>query len=146
MVDIRPLATKGFDLWSPQTITTTASGSAFGKGTIELEKGWQQIALPVENGFWDYATHTHINDGTTIAKFKNYVLDQLDDLYGDIVEVANCFTGDAQQFYTFIPGSTPESSFNNFNLVYNDNNNMEISGFWIKIIGDVGPYTISWGD
>lgn len=146
MIDIRPLISRGWDLWSPQIITTTVSGNAFGKGTVELEKGWQQIALPVEQGFWDFDTHKHIHDDTTVAKFKNYVLDQINDLYGDIVEVANCFTGDAQRFNTFIPGSTPESSFNNFQLVYNDNNHMEISGFWIKVVGDFGPYVISWGE
>lgn len=143
-MDIRPLVTRGFDLWSP-TITTTASGSAFGKGFIQLEYGWQLCAVPVEFGFWDSSTHKHIHDGVTISKFKNYVLDQITDLYGDIVSISNCFTGDSQQFYTFIPGSTPESSFNNFQLVYNDNNHMEISGFWLKIIGKDSPYTISWG-
>ena len=144
-MDIRPIATRGFDIWSPQIITTVSGGGLFGSGSIQLEKGWQQIALPVEYGFWDIGSHSHVHDGITIAKFKNYVLNQIEDLYGDIIEVANCFTGDAQQFYTFIPGSTPESSFNNFNLVYNDNNHMEITGFWIKVSGTSGPYIINWG-
>ena len=145
-MEIRTLIARGFDLWSPQVITTTVSGTgAFGSGTIQLEYGWQQAATPVEFGWWDSSTHSHVHDGTTVAKFKNYILDQINDLYGDIVEVANCFTGDAQQFFTFIPGSTPESSFNNFQLIYNDNTHMEISGFWIKIIGTSGPYVISWG-
>jgi hypothetical protein len=145
-MEIRTLITRGFDMWSPQIITTTVSGGgAFGIGSIQLENGWQQIAAPVQFGWWSSTIHSHINDGVTVAKFKNYILDQITDLYGDIVEIANCFTGDAQQFYTFIPGSTPESSFNNFNLVYNDDNHMEITGFWIKIVGDSGPYIISWG-
>jgi len=148
MVDIRPMAARGFDMWSPQIITTTVSGGGmFGKGSIELETGWQLVAIPIEHGYWSSATHMHIHDGVTKAKFKNYVLDQISDLYGeDIVEVANTYTGDQQAFFSFVVGSTPASSPHNFNLVYSDNISMEIAGFWINIIGNTGPYVISWGE
>jgi hypothetical protein len=82
-----------------------------------------------------------------VAKFKNYVLDQITDLYGTgIVEVANTYPGDLQAFYSYVVGSTPESSPHNWQLVYDDGGNKEISGFWIKVIGPAAPYLISWGE
>jgi len=144
-MDIRPLVTRGYDLWSP-TITT-ASGINFGKGTLELENGWQMVAIPISKGYWDSNIHKHVHDTVTVSQFKNYVLDQIEDLYGPgIVEVSNTFTGDKKFFFSYIVGSTPETSQHNFQLVYDDNNNMEISGFWIKVVGENGPYTISWGE
>jgi len=146
-MDIRPLAARGFDMWSPQIITTTVSGGAsFGSGTIELEKGWQLAAIPVELGYWSTNLHKHVHDEATVAKFENYVYDQILDLYGDIVEVSNTYIGNQQAFFSYVCGSTPTSSPHNFNLVYNDNSHMEISGFWIKITGDLGPYIVSWGN
>ncbi len=143
-MDIRPLISKGFDLWSPRIVSGGMEG--FGKGTIQLEKGWQLISIPVRFGWWDSISHSHIHDNITVAKFKNYVLDQIEDLYGsNVVEVANCYTGDAQQFYSYVVGSTPDTSIHNFQLVYDDNNNFEIVGFWINIIGN-GSYIISWGE
>lgn len=143
-MDIRPMITRGFDMWSPQTITTT-SGSNFGKGSIQLEYGWQLVAVPVEFGWWDSVSHTHIHDSITVARFENYIYNQLLDLYGDVVEVANTYTGDNQAFSSYVCGSTPTSSPHNFQLVYTDNGAKEISGFWIKIIGQDGPYVITWG-
>lgn len=143
-MDIRPIISR-YDMWSPYTVTTT-SGVSFGSGSLSLEKGWQLVAVPVQEGFWSTTLHKHIHDGTTTAKFKNYVLDQITDLYGEnVVEVANTFTGDAQKFFSYVVGSTPESSFNNFNLIYSDGLSLEVSGFWIKIIGNDGPYLITWG-
>lgn len=143
-MDIRTLISQ-FDLWSPQIITTTVSGSAFGKGTIELESGWQLAAIPVSKGYWDSNIHAHVHDNTTIAKFKNYVLDQIDDLYGTgLIEVANTYTGDQQAFYSYVVGSTPESSPHNFQLVYEDELNLEISGFWIKNLNNTS-LIINWG-
>jgi hypothetical protein len=74
-------------------------------------------------------------------------LDQITDLYGaGVVEVANTYTGDAQAFYSYVVGVTPESSFHNFQLTYDDGIHREISGFWIKIIGAGAPYVITWGE
>lgn len=144
MVDIRPIVSR-YDLWSPQLITT-ASGVGFGKGTIELEEGWQLAAIPVTEGYWDSNTHELVHDGVTTAKFENYVYAQILDLYGDIVEISNTYIGNQQAFYSYVCGSTPTSSPHNFNLCYNDNGSVEISGFWIKIKGQDGPYLISWGE
>ncbi len=146
MVDIRPMVARGFDLWSPQIITTTASGSAFGKGTIELENNWQLCAVPVEFGYYSTTQHELIHDSTTVAKFKNYILDQINDLYGEgLIEVANAYIGDLNSFYSYVPESTPESSPHNFSLIYTDGVNKEITGFWIKSVA-TSPMTISWGE
>jgi len=142
-MDIRPLVTRGFDLWSPTTVTGDLN---FGKGIIEIEPGWQLIAIPIEYGYWDTISQSLVHGGTTRAKFKNYVLDQINDLYGPgKIEVANTYTGDAQSFYSYVVGSTPESSPHNFNLVYEDGVYKEISGFWIKSKHD-SNITISWGE
>jgi hypothetical protein len=143
-MDIRPLIAK-YDMWSPQTVTT-ASGTNFGKGSIELEQGWQLVAIPISLGYWDSAEHKLVHDGTTVAKFKNYVLDQIEDLYGsDLIEVANTYTGDQQSFYSYVVGSTPETSPHNFKLMYDDGGNMEIAGFWIKSLS-ASSITITWGE
>ena len=138
-----------YNLWTG--VETTVSGIG-GSGSIQLESGWQLAAVPVEWGYWDSTTHEHIHDGITRAKFENYILDQIEDLYATasgvetIVEVANTYLGDNQFFWSYVVGSTPETSPHNWNLVYNDGPNREISGFWIKIIGPDAPYVITWGD
>ena len=140
-MDIRPLVARGFDLWSPQVVM-----GGFGSGSIQIEFGWQLIAIPVQYGYWDLIKHELIHDKITVAKFKNYVLDQIEDLYGaNQVEVANTYTGDNQAFYSYVVGSTPESSPHNFQLIYQDDSSYEISGFWIKSL-NVNPMIISWGE
>jgi hypothetical protein len=141
-MNILCLASAGYNLW-PCDATTSGIG---GYGTIEIEYGWQLTAIPITYGFWDSVEHKHVHDDTTIAKFKNYVLDQITDLYGPgIIEVANTYPGDLQAFYSYVVGSTPESSPHNWQLVYDDNVNKEISGFWIKSLS-ISPITISWGE
>lgn len=143
-MDIRPLVTRGWDLWSPTIITGEEVG--FGSGTIQIEQGWQLIAIPVQYGYWNSITHSLVHDGVTVARFKNYVLDQIEDLYGSgTVEVANTYTGDSQIYYSYVVGSTPESSPNNFQLIYQDGASFEISGFWIKSL-NATPMTIGWGE
>lgn len=142
-MDTRYIAWAGYDL---AECDTTASGIG-GHGSIQLEFGWQLIAIPIIHGYWDSTAHEHVHDDITVAKFENYVLDQIDDLYGTgIVEVANTYTGDQQAFFSYVVGSTPTSSPHNFQLVYNDSGHNEISGFWIKIVGLSAPYTITWGE
>lgn len=140
-MDIRYISSSGYQLW-PYKNGYSGIG---GEGLVELDYGWQLIAVPIKYGYWDTLTHKHVHDNTT-AKFKNYILDQITDLYGPgIVEVANTYLGDLQAFLSYVVGSTPESSPNNFNLVYQDGDSQEVSGFWIKIIGNNHPYTITWG-
>jgi len=142
-MDVRYMGWKGYQL---TTCEATSSGIG-GSGSIELEFGWQLAAIPIDYGYWESTTHKHVHDDITVAKFENYVLDQITDLYGSgVVEVANTYPGDLQAFYSYVVGSTPESSPHNFNMVYDDGGNKEISGFWIKIIGGSAPYTITWGE
>jgi hypothetical protein len=142
-MDVRTLVSGGHNLWSYKY----KSDISLCEGTIELEYGWQLVAIPVMFGYWDSISHKHIHNSNIRSRFKNYVLDQITDLYGqDIIGVANTYTGDSQAFYSFIPGVTPESSPHNFNLIYSDGDHYEVSGFWINIIGVNGPYVISWGE
>ena len=140
-MDLRYIGSAGYQLWAG---ATTSSGIG-GSGSIELEYGWQLIAIPIQHGYWDTTTSGHVHDDVTVAKFENYVLDQITQLYGSgVVEVANTYPGDLQAFLSYVVGSTPTSSPHNFQMVYEDGVNLEISGFWIKIIGGSAPYTITW--
>jgi hypothetical protein len=141
-MDMRFVASAGYDLYGGG-----AGVSVGGRGTIEFEPlTWQLVAIPIQYGFWSTALHRHEHDGVTTAKFKNYVLDQIEDLYGiGKVEVANAYLGDIQAFYSFIPGITPENSVHNFQLVYTDNDSEEISGFWVKSL-HTAIMIISWGE
>lgn len=152
-MDMRYIAWAGYDLTE---CDATASGIG-GYGTIQLEYGWQLIAIPIMYGYWDSTAHEHVHDEITQAKFENYVLDQIEDLYTnvsgttvsgveEIVEVANTYLGDNQFFWSYVVGSTPTSSPHNFRLVYEDGGSQEISGFWIKIIHPEAPYLITWGE
>ena len=140
MSDIRFISSSGYDLFGG---SGTSTG---GSGTIELESNWNLIAIPIKYGWWDSTLHKHIHDNSTISTFKNYVLDQISDIYGTgKVEVANAYLGDNQFFYSYVPGVTPDSSPHNFQLVYLDNTSEEISGFWIKSLHS-GTMSISWGE
>jgi hypothetical protein len=143
-MEIRTLAAAGYSLWEAECV---ASGTGIGSGSIELEYGWQLASIPIGYGYWDSTTHAHIHDDVTVAKFENYVLDQITDLYGSgVVEVANTYLGDVQEFYSYVVGSTPPSSKHNWQLIYDDGIHREVSGFWIKIIGGSAPYVITWGE
>lgn len=144
MVDIRYISSAGHQLWGG-VCDTVASGIG-GSGSIQLEPGWQTIAIPIEHGYWNSTTHEHVHDDVTRAKFENYVYDQIEDLYGTgKVEVANTYPGDLQAFLSYVVGSTPISSPHNFQLVYDDGIHKEISGFWINMTTTSG-IIITWGE
>lgn len=139
-MEIRTIASVGYNLWAD-----ICEEGGVGSGSIELELGWQLCAIPIQHGYWDSSSHQHIHDDVTVAKFKNYILDQIEDLYGvGKVEVANTYVGDVGAFYSYVVGSTPESSPHNWQLTYNDGSYQEISGFWIKTT--VSGMIISWGE
>lgn len=141
-MDIRFTAWAGYQL---APCDTTSSGIG-GYGSIQLEPGWQLISIPVQYGYWSSATHEHVHDNITAAKFENYVYDQIEDLYGaGKVEVANTYPGDLQAFLSYVPDSTPATSPHNFQLVYADGPHLEISGFWIKMTTASG-IVITWGE
>lgn len=139
-MDMRYVAWAGYQLAPAESI------SSVGHGSIEIEPGWQLISIPVHYGYWDSSAHEHVHDGTTIATIKNYVIDQIEDLYGsNKVEVCNTYLGDVQAFYSYVVGVTPEGSPHNFQLVNLDGSNEEVSGFWIKSLNTVSM-TITWGE
>ena len=145
-MDLRYISTAGYDFFTAPCVASGVVCSGIGGGSIQLEFGWQLAAIPIEYGYWDDTTHQHVHDDVTVAKFENYILDQITDLYGTgVVEVANTYLGDVQAFYSYVVGSTPTASFHNWQLMYDDGVHREISGFWIKIIGGSAPYVITWG-
>ena len=145
MVDIRYISSAGHQLWGG-VCDTVASGIG-GSGSIQLEPGWQLIAIPVEYGYWDDTAHEHVHDDVTRAKFENYVMDQIDDLYPTLsgVDIAKAYLGDNQFFWNYVPNSTPPDSPHNFQLVYDDGIHREISGFWINMTTTSG-IIITWGE
>ncbi len=146
-MEIRTLSSSGYNLWSEPCTESGTVCSGIGSGSIQLEFGWQLAAIPVEFGYWSSTTHQHVHDDVIDAKFENYILDQITDLYGTgVVEVSNTYLGDNQFFWSYVVGSTPTSSSHNWSLIYDDGIHREVSGFWIKIIGGSAPYIITWGD
>lgn len=142
-MNIKTISSAGYNLWASGDTCEDYTGS----GSIELEYGWQLAAIPIAYGYWSTSTHRHIHDGVTEAKFENYILDQITDVYGPgIVRVANTYLGDTQAFYSYVVGSTPTTSEHNWQLIYSDGASDEVSGFWIEIIGLSAPYTITWGE
>lgn len=139
-MDVRYISSLGYNLFDK------FESSFGGKGSITLEPGWQLCAIPIKNGYWSVDIHKHVHTNSVEAKIKNYVIDQIDDLYGPgLIEVANTYIGDVQAFYSFIPGVTPSTSSHNFKLVNEDDGFDEISGFWIKSI-HTEPISINWGE
>ena len=127
-----------------------------GKGSIEVEPGkYQIIAMPLENMYWDENTHSFKYDKNIRSTIYNSVVKQLEDRYNrpakELFKVANCYIGDINKFYNYIPGFTKETSEHNFPLVYIDTDDdvgdniekKEIVGFWIKSIVDFA-FTIKW--
>jgi len=146
MMNLKYISSAGYDFWSEECTGSGTVCSGIGSGSIQIEYGWQLIAIPIEHGYWSTATHEHVHDDVTRAKFENYVLDQIDDLYGTgKIEVANTYTGDNQFFWSYVPGVTPESSPHNFQHVYDDGIHREIAGFWIKSLSAT-PMIVTWGD
>ena len=120
-----------------------------GKGVIEIEKGWQILAVPIKFGYYDKVLHKLIHETDIKANIQNYILDQIEDKYkiksSDCIAIANTYTGDNQFFFNYIPGVTNPLSSNNFNFIYTDGINEEYIGFWIKSVSDT-PFKIIWGE
>jgi len=139
-MEIRTISSAGYNLW-----TDICEEGGVGSGSIELELGWQLCAIPVQYGYWDSSSHQHVHDDVTVAKCKNYIIDQIEDLYGTgKIERASTYTGDEQAFFNYNPGSTPEASPHNWQLTYDDGIHKEISGFWIKTL--TSGIVITWGE
>jgi hypothetical protein len=103
--------------------------------TINIEPGWQMITVPVVYGYWDISTHEHVYDENVIARIKNYIFDQIEDLYGsasDKIAIYKTYIGDTQKYYNYIGGVTPDDNENNFPLAWiDDSDNVEYTSFWV---------------
>lgn len=117
-------------------------------GSIEIEPNrWQMISIPIQYGYWDTSTHKHVHN-SYIAKIKNYVIDQIEDVYGvpseTMVEVINTYVGDNHKMWNYVCGTTIDQSEHNFPLAYIDGDNIEYCGLWVKSIHPE-TFTITWG-
>ncbi len=144
------LATKGMLVPPCREGIDSTSGILFGEIEIEPDR-WQLIAMAQETGYWDSSSHIIVNDFSTRSKVNNFIINQLTDKYvgggesiGDYVEVANTYFGDINAFYTWQSGSPPpDSSPNNFPMVYVDGSRKEIAGIWIKSVASI-TMIIEW--
>lgn len=147
-MNIKYLSSLGYDFWP---CDTTVSGIG-GYGTIEIEPGgFQMIAIPVVYGWWDSTSHEHIHDGTTVATVNNYVVDQIEDVYGvqanTMVEVFNTLIGGQGNYWNFVPNLTNPASPHNFQLSYYDPGakSQEVTGFFVKSVHPT-TFKIVWGE
>jgi hypothetical protein len=149
--NIKYLVSSGFDLWSQPCVESGTVSSGIGGGYIEVEPGFQMISVPVIYGYWSSITHEHVHDGVTVATVGNYIVDQIEDIYGanaaTMVEVFNTIIGGHGSYFNFVPGVTDYASTHNFQLGYFDfgANSYEYIGFFIKSIHPI-VFTIKWGD
>ena len=116
---------------------------------IEIEQNrWQMVTIPIKYGYWDKTIHDHVHDDITIATVKNYIVDQIEDVYGvqanTMVEVINTYIGDENLMRNYVCGVTIDSSGHNFPLAYMDGSKIEYTGIWVKSIHPT-PFTIKWG-
>lgn len=129
------------------------SGTSVRGGEIQIEEGWQDIAVPIEFGYWDSSSGTLVHDDSTIARVENYIIRQLEDIYGvpgnTLIERVSTYNGDAQAFYSFIPGVTNPATTGNFSLVFRDNDGIternEPAGIRLKNISGSTLY-LEWGE
>lgn len=116
---------------------------------LEIEPNrWQMVNIPIRYGYWDVSKHEHEHDDITIANIKNYIIDQIEDVYGvpaeTMIEVINTYIGDEHKVWNYVCGVTIDSSEHNFPLAYIDGGKVEYCGLWIKSIHNT-PFTIKWG-
>jgi hypothetical protein len=144
-MEIRTLTSAGFNLWSQ------SSADCIGGGTIEIEPSWQMIAIPVTYGYWSVTEHRHIHDNTTPATVYNYVIAQIEDIYGvpanTMIAVLNTLVGGQGNYWNFVPNVTNPVSPHNFLLSYLDAGagSEEVTGFFVKSIHP-NAFTIKWGE
>ena len=110
-------------------------------GEIVIEPNrWQLVSIPVEYGYWDQNSHKLVHNTQTYATIYNYVVLQIEDVYGvpasSMVEVFNTYIGTENFYYNFVPGKTNPSSIHNFKLAYRDGLDIEYTGFWVKSVHD----------
>lgn len=134
----------------------TSGGDAKLSGSIELEPNvWQLVAIPVQFGYFDSSGGVLVHDKSTPATVYNYVIRQIESVYGkpaeQLLSVCNAYIGDDNFFRSYIPGFTAETSPHNFPLVYVDDDapdgevRREVVAFWVRSI-HTSPIIITWGE
>ena len=147
MMNIKYISTLGYDFYCNPC--PTVSGVA--GGYIDVEQSWQMLSLPVKFGWWNSVTHKHVHDDITPATVYNYIIVQIEDIYGvncnTMLEVCNSLVGGQGNYWNFVPGVINPLSPHNFQLSYLDPNvgDYEYTGFFIKSIHSTS-FTIQWGD
>jgi hypothetical protein len=89
------------------------------EGIITIEPlRWQTISIPSIYGGWNTTTNLLERGAPTLAKVKEYIIDQLEDKYGaGVILRISRFWGDDNAWVDFIPGVTLAGSPNNFELM-----------------------------
>ena len=91
----------------------------YANGSLELQRGvWQLVALPI--------------NGNVKEQFVDVLAASEGVPDTDLIEVCSAYPGHINKFLSYIPGFTLSTSEHNFSLFYDDNNNKEITAFWIK--------------
>lgn len=116
---------------------------------IEIEPNrWQMVSIPIRYGYWNKTAHEHVHDDVTVARIKNYIIDQIEDVYGvpanTMIEVLNTYIGDTNKMWNYVCGVTIDASEHNFPLAYIDGTKVEYCGIWIKSIHP-SLFNIQWG-
>ncbi len=107
-------------------------------GTVLLQHDvWQLLAIPREN-----------------VNVKEYFVDRIASKYSlapeDMVDICTAYFGSENKFRSYIPGITNPLTENNFPLVFSDDGNLEITGFWVKLkdltglVPDVNDISFEW--
>jgi hypothetical protein len=101
-------------------LTGLVLGSQPRLGSLLLEEGWNDVAVPAAFGAWDAEAGSLVRTAGP-ARVAEYVYDQLADLYGPgCVERISTYNGTGQRFLSFIPGSTPRNAEGNFALMFQE--------------------------
>ena len=107
-------------------------------GTVLLQNNvWQLLAIPRDD-----------------SKVKEYFVDRISQKYNlapeDMIEICTAYFGSENRFRSYIPNVTNPATANNFPLIFNDDGNSEVTGFWVKIkdltglIPDTSDITFEW--
>lgn len=146
-MNIKTISSAGYNFWAEEV----SGDDCIGSGIIEIENGFQMLGIPIIEGWWNSVTHKHVhNDGTT-ATVYNYIITQIEDVYGvsanTMIEVCNTLIGGQGNYWNFVPGVTNPLSPHNFQLSYLDSGvgSQEVTGFFIKSVHTTS-FSIVWGE
>lgn len=146
-MEIRTLPGAGYNLWAD----VCEEGEGIGGGYIDIEPGFQMISIPITHGYWNTTTSGHIHDDSTVATVYNYIVQQVEHVYGvpgnTMIEIFNTLVGGSPIYFNFAVGVNDPGSPHNFQLAYYDlgASDYEYTGFFIKSIHSTS-FKIRWGE